>query len=236
MRLLDLTLADPADNLALDEALLLEAESGQGDEVLRLWEFPDPVVVLGSSCRIGLDVDVAECERESIPVLRRTSGGGTVLWGCGCLLYSLVLDTDRDPALATIRPSYLRILERVVSALCVAGLRIDGISDLAIGDRKVSGNAQQRKKRFILHHGTLLHAFDITDVSRYLKQPPREPEYRAGRMHSDFLMNLPLSSGEIRERLIAEWQAWEPVEVVPVEAMKRLRQERYSRLEWTARL
>ena len=51
MRYLDLTLADAADNLALDEALLLGAESGEGGEVLRVWEVARPVVVLGAGCK-----------------------------------------------------------------------------------------------------------------------------------------------------------------------------------------
>ena len=58
MDLLELTLPTPAENLALDEALLLEAESGAG-EVLRLWEWPAPAVVLGSGCKLAEDVDVA---------------------------------------------------------------------------------------------------------------------------------------------------------------------------------
>lgn len=236
MQFLDLTLAEPAANLALDEALLLQAESGQAAEILRLWEFPEPVVVLGSACRLGVDVDVDSCTIDGIPILRRSSGGGTVLWGPGCLLYTLILDTERDPALEVIRASYTWILERVITSLGLPDLRVDGISDLAIADRKCSGNAQQRKKRFILHHGTLLHAFDVAGVGRYLKQPPREPEYRAGRMHSDFLCNLPLSGGEIRERLRTGWQAWDVLESIPFAEITRLRQERYDREEWTRRL
>ncbi len=236
MRLLEATLTDPAANLALDEALLLQAEEGQAGEVLRLWEYPEPVVVLGSSCRIGVDVDVAACEAEGVPILRRSSGGGTVLWGCGCLLYSLVLDTEREPALESIRSSYLWILERIVECLGVQDLRVDGISDLAIGDRKCSGNAQQRKKRYILHHGTLLHAFDIAGVGRWLKPPPREPEYRAGRMHADFLCNLPVTATDLRERIIAGWQAWEGYPAMPFGRIEELRAERYDRSDWIRRL
>lgn len=236
MQLLDATLAEPAANLALDEAMLLLAEDGLAGEVLRLWEYPDPVVVLGSSCRVGLDVDVAACEAEGVPILRRSSGGGTVLWGTGCLLFSLVLDTEREPALEGIRSSYRWILERVVECVGAPGLRVDGISDLAVGDRKCSGNAQQRKRRYILHHGTLLHAFDLAGVGRFLKQPPREPEYRAGRMHADFLCNLPLTAAELRERLLAGWEAWEPYPEVPFGRIDELRAERYDRAEWTMRL
>src|SRR5262245_19091088 len=83
---LPLTLPDLADNLALDEALLLAAEERPAGGVLRLWEWPRPAVVLGAGCPLAQDVDEAACTAASVPVLRRASGGGTVLLGPGCLL------------------------------------------------------------------------------------------------------------------------------------------------------
>src|SRR5437764_4342941 len=117
MDFLDLTLPSAAANLALDEALLLEAEAGRGGEVLRLWEWPGPAVVLGSGCVLADDVNEEACAADGVPVLRRSSGGGTVLLGRGCLLYSLVLPYERDPALVEIQSSYRFILGRVGAAL-----------------------------------------------------------------------------------------------------------------------
>src|SRR5262249_40660317 len=121
MRLLDLTLDSPEANLALDEALLLEAEAGRQPELLRLWEWPRPAVVLGSGCKLAEDVDVERCRADGVPVLRRSTGGGTVLLGQGCLCFSLVLALGRDERLSEIRPSYVCILGRVAEALGVAG-------------------------------------------------------------------------------------------------------------------
>ena len=59
MEFLDVTLPSLPENLALDEALLLEAEAGRGGEVLRLWEWPRPAVVLGAGGRIADDVERA---------------------------------------------------------------------------------------------------------------------------------------------------------------------------------
>ena len=93
--------------------MLLQAEAGQGDEVLRFWEWPEPAVVLGAGCRLAEDVDETACVADGVPILRRASGGGTVLLGRGCLLYSLVLDTEGCPALREVPFSYVYILERI---------------------------------------------------------------------------------------------------------------------------
>src|SRR5438309_11265473 len=95
MHHLDLTLPTLAENLALDEALLLDAETG-GPEVLRLWQWPRHAVVLGAGGKLADDVYEDACRADGVPILRRSSGGGSVLLGSGCLLFSLVLRLDRD--------------------------------------------------------------------------------------------------------------------------------------------
>ena len=237
MRYLDLTLADAADNLALDEALLLQAESGAGGEVLRVWEYPRPVVVLGAGGRVAHDVHDANCAADGVPVLRRSSGGGTVLWGRGCLLFSVVLGYDRSPRLHEIGPSYAYILEHVAAALrdVVPGVAPAGISDLAVGGRKCSGNAQQRKRAHVLHHGTLLYDFDLELVGCYLRPPPRPPEYRAGRGHAEFLCNLPLTADELKRRLREAWRAVPTNDAWPADLVRDLVTEKYSRSEWNRR-
>src|SRR5262249_15586504 len=116
-----------------------------------------------------------------------------------------------------------------------AGVRREGISDLALGGRKFSGNAQQRKRDSLLHHGTLLYAFDLDAVARYLKPPPRQPEYRVHRSHSDFLTNLSLDRDELKRRLRAVWQAEEELTRWPEAEVERLCAEKYERAEWTRR-
>ncbi len=237
MHFLDRTLPSPAENLALDEALLLAAEAGQSGEVLRLWQWPQPAVVLGSGCRLADDVNEAACAADDVPILRRSSGGGTVLLGGGCLLYSLILRYDRDPALAEVRPSYRHILGRISQALAQGTGRIEqaGISDLILDGRKFSGTAQQRKRFHLLHHGTLLYAFDRTLLPRYLRQPQRQPDYRAGRDHLAFVRNLPLSGEELKRRLRQAWDAVEPAAEWSAETVSRLTAEKYNALEWTRR-
>ena len=237
MLLLDLTLPDPAANLALDEALLLMAEEGQGGEVLRLWESATLAAIVGAGGSVDLDVNRDVCEAEGVPILRRASGGGTVLLGPGCLGYSLVLRTDRAPGLDLIQPSTRYVLNKVLNAIrsVVPEATIQGTSDLAANGLKFSGNAQQRKRKFFLHHGTLLCGFDLACLSRLLHSPERQPEYRRDRPHVEFVMNLPATSRQLQDLLIAEWQPEGAHRSPPLDRVRLLVEEKYRLDEWNRR-
>jgi lipoate-protein ligase A len=234
MRLLDLTLPTAAENLALDEALLVAAEAGTGRVVLRFWENPQVAVVLGAGGSVAHDVNGTACEAAAVPILRRASGGGTVLVGPGCLCFALVLSYDHAPGLHDIRAANRYVLDRVRAALPVPAT-IEGTSDLALGGMKFSGNAQQRKRTHFLHHGTLLYDFDLTRLSRYLRAPERQPDYRRNRPHAEFVMNLPLSVAELKHRLMVAWAAENTDEPLPWETVRLLLAEKYSRPDWHQR-
>jgi len=236
MHLLDTTLGTLVENLALDEALLLEAENG-GPEVLRLWQWPVSAVVLGAGCKLNDDVNVPRCDADQVPILRRASGGGTVLLGPGCLLFSLILAYDTHPSLKEVRTSYAWILERIAAGLTSLGftLSAEGTSDLTLGQRKVSGNAQQRKRGHLLHHGTLLYDFDAAQAEHYLHQPGRQPDYRRQRGHGDFLGNLPTSADELRRMLCQAWNATTRLHEIPSDRVSRLVAEKYGVEAWIRR-
>jgi lipoate---protein ligase len=235
--LLDLTLPTLAANLALDEALLLEAEAGTGGEVLRFWEWPRYAVVLGAGARIALDVNEPACSADGIPIMRRASGGGTVLLGRGCFLFSLVLRYERAAELRHINASYRYILDRMATALLPVANSIEhaGVSDLAIAGRKCSGNAQQRKREYLLHHGTLLYDFDLPLISRYLHSPTRQPSYRAQRAHDDFVMNLSSDSETLKRLIRSEWQADGQLTHWPEGRVEALVRDKYERGDWNER-
>ncbi len=144
MRYLDLTLPTAAENLALDEALLEEAEAGGGpNETLRLWEPRQTMVVVGRSSRIAAEVRTDACRELGIPVLRRPSGGAAIVTGPGCLMYALVLSYRLRPELRALSRTHQWVLGTLAAALetHVPGVRCCGTSDLAIDGRKFSGNS-----------------------------------------------------------------------------------------------
>ncbi|MBF0253297.1 MAG: lipoate--protein ligase family protein [Candidatus Omnitrophica bacterium] len=202
----------PEENLALDEVMLLSADKGLIGPTLRFWESNDIFVVLGRACKHKDEVKLQSCSQDRIKVLRRISGGGTVLQGPGCLNYSLVLPYDKDPEYANINDSYHAVLGLISQGINVGAgysdkvkktnnVEIRGLSDISINGLKFSGNAQARKKMFFLQHGTILYDFDITKIPLYLKHPPKEPEYRQGRQHADFIKNADINIADFKKAL-----------------------------------
>jgi lipoate-protein ligase A len=235
MRYLDLTFATPAENLALDEALLEDAErGGRPSETLRLWEPPRPMVVLGRSSRIEDEVDLEACRQSGIPVLRRISGGAAVVTGPGCLMYAVVLSYQLRPALRLIDHAHRFAMGTMVRSLAplIPRIQAQGISDLAIDGRKISGNSVRCKRDHLLYHGTLLYRFPLELIERCLKMPPRQPDYRCGRNHGDFVANVPGGRSEFRQALIDGWEARQRLEVWPQMLTIQLVAERYGRAEW----
>lgn len=246
MHYLELTLPTPEENLALDEALLRAADAGQLGEVLRVWESPRLAVVVGRASCLHQEVDVAQCQALGVPVLRRCSGGCAVVIGPGCLMYSLVVQLDARPGWRRVDHLHTQVLARLGDALSVNGVRVvrAGTSDLAIigdgppdcGDgrhwRKVSGNSVRFGRRCVLYHGTILYRFDLEWISRLLRQPPREPGYRAGRPHEMFVANVPLEREEMIMRIRRAWSADGILQDWPEVHMRELLASRYSQAAW----
>ena len=229
-RLLDVSYGSPAENLACDEALLEELEAGAGEPALRFWESPVHFVVLGYSNAIAAEVNRTECERRGIPILRRSSGGGAVLQGPGCLNYNLTLPITEETA--SITDTNCFVMRRNRDALRKAlgrEVEIKGHTDLAIGGVKFSGNAQRRKSKALVFHGCFLLNFDLELMAAALAHPSKEPDYRAGRAHGEFVTNLGVGAEVVKAVLREAWSATETRSAPDIE---RLVRERYANRAW----
>jgi lipoate---protein ligase len=238
MTWLDLTFDTPAENLACDEALLERAELEGGPGILRFWEPTQYFVVLGYGKRAEEEANLEACRAEDVPILRRCSGGGTVLQGPGCLNYSLILSLETDVALHSITGANCFIMKRQRTALARLldrPVAIEGHTDLALDGVKFSGNAQRRKRDWLLFHGTLLLDFDLARIGRLLLPPPVQPAYRRQRSHESFLTCLRVEAGAVKSALREAWQSEAPSTEAPTALIERLVTERYGRQEWNLR-
>jgi lipoate---protein ligase len=246
MKLFDQTFPSPAENLACDEVLLDWREDNNGEEILRFWESPETFAVVGYANKIATEVNVANCEAKQISIFRRCSGGGTVLQGCGCLNYALILRIAENLPFSSISSANQFIMKRNRAAIQslfpafeiqpsvfnFSAISIRGHTDLAIGDSKFSGNSQRRHKKFLLFHGTFLLNFNLTLIEHFLKMPSKQPDYRNRRNHAEFLMNLALPADDIKNAMQKFWKTDSTLENPPLEKIKNLAREKYSSCEW----
>ncbi len=211
MQLRDISFPSPQENIVFDEVLWRLAEKHGAGEYLRFWESSKIFIVMGRIGRAETDVNPIHTQEDNIPVLRRSSGGGTVLQGPGCLNYTLILSKQKHPEINDLRKSYEWISAKVIEALARAGVEayFRPTSDLATdpGEKKFSGNAQRRGKRTILHHGTILYKFDLSLISRYLNMPQDTPQYRKHRPHTDFVTNIPIDPRVFKDHLAQSFLA-----------------------------
>lgn len=238
MNWLDLTLPTPAENLAFDEALLTEVEATGGTGTLRFWESGSHFVVMGYAARAAAEANLSACQAEGVPVYRRCSGGGTVLQGPGCLNYTLLLPIEEHGPTATITGTNSFVMERHCRALALllnAPVRIEGHTDLTLDGLKFSGNAQRRRKSWLLFHGTFLVGLDLGFMERLLPAPPRPPDYRRQRPHAAFLTQLSIRREALKTALRDAWRAHTARPDPPMTAIEKLVAEKYSRPEWNLR-
>lgn len=169
-RLLDESHADPYMNMAIEEAVMRAVGEGLVPPTLRLWQNHNAVIV-GHFQDTAKEVDLEACTRSGTAVVRRISGGGAVYHDRGNLNYALSIPLDDPHVPEEILASYRYYCGGVITALERLGLHAEyaPINDIVVGGRKVSGTAQARRWRAVLHHGTLLLTLDIETMARVLR-------------------------------------------------------------------
>ena len=169
---------------------LIRAARRDGRTRVRVYRLRDTVVVLGSGSRPEIELHLDACSADRVPILRRRGGGCAVVLDPGNVIVSVVvtgLPFGHHRRHFDILTSWLIAgLERIG----VSGVGQAGICDLALGDRKVGGACLHRSRDLLYYSASLLVDPDVDKVTRYLKHPPREPTYRRGRSHRDFMGSL----------------------------------------------
>jgi len=167
-------------------------------------------VVLGQSNEAEFSLHVKNILKDNIPVYKRPSGGEAVLLSPRMVVVSILKrgDTFRTP-----RIYFETYNEKIINALHGLGvrdLRAEGISDICIRDKKILGSSIYRNKDLVFYHAVLNVSEDIELMERYLKHPRREPGYRKGRAHGEFVTSLAregyeLNPEEIRQAISARF-------------------------------
>lgn len=145
------------------------------------------VVVLGRGSDPAVELNLESCLADGVPIVRRSGGGCSVVLDPGNLVVAVALPVR---GLGRIKAHFDSLTSWLIEALArtgTPGVERAGLSDLVLRDRKIGGSCIARSRGLLLFSSTILVAPRVELMERYLAHPPREPAYRRGRGHADFV-------------------------------------------------
>ncbi len=169
-----------------------------------VWQPEETVIVLGQSNQADTAVNTDISEADGVMIFKRPTGGQTVILTPRTIVISVRLLSEK---LDNPQVYFKRINKLIIMALAnlgVSDLNEKGISDITIGEKKILGSSIYRKRNMVFYHAVLNISETPEFIGRYLKHPSKEPDYRIGRKHEDFVTSIHLSGYPIEADKILE--------------------------------
>jgi lipoate---protein ligase len=148
------------------------------------------VVVIGKGSNPELELNAGAIAADGVPVLRRGTGGCAVVLTPQMVVISFAVYSQEQHRSSEYFRIFNGLIIRSLQTLRVPGLLHEGTSDIALDGRKIAGTAIYRNREMVFYHAILNLAGTTELMERYLKRPPRMPDYRAGRSHAEFVTSL----------------------------------------------
>jgi lipoate---protein ligase len=201
------------EQLAIEEALLRADERN----FCLINAGSPPAIVMGISGKAEEHIDHEKIQTKPIPIIRRFSGGGTVVVDENTLFVTFIFER-KDIDLGNCPKKIMEWSEAIYKPVFHPQNFQLKENDYVLSDKKVGGNAQYFSKNRWLHHTTFLWDYD-KDLMKLLQIPPKMPEYRQKRAHTDFLdtlRNYYPSKDSIKEKLLQELSKQFLIETLPL--------------------
>lgn len=173
-RLLDTSLNDAFYNMALDEAILIARSRNLVPNTIRFFRWQPSAVSIGYFQSMRNEVDIPACDRDGIQYVRRHTGGGAVYHDRdGELTYSMLIDANHRLISTDFQKTYRTLCSGLELGLKKLNIPAEfkPINDIVVGAKKISGNAQTRKRGIVHQHGTVLREVDPNLMFTALKVP-----------------------------------------------------------------
>jgi lipoate-protein ligase A len=162
----------PLMHLALDEVLTTEVGEGRRGPTLRIWEWDEPAVVIGSFQSVKNEVDPVNAEKYGVQVVRRITGGGAMFMEAGSVVtYSIYAPADLVQGMS-FADSYAFLDEWAIIALKSLGIDASYVplNDITSPKGKIGGAAQKRLgSGAVLHHVTMSYDMDGQKMTEVLR-------------------------------------------------------------------
>ena len=157
-------------NMAIDNAILVANSKGLVPPTVRFYYWVPSAITIGYFQSLEEEVDLLMCKKHGVDYVRRITGGGSVFHE-NELTYSIVISEDHKKIPKNIMDSYGRICGAIIKGLDNFGIKsvYHPINDILCNGKKISGNAQTRKHRTVLQHGTVLLDVNVEKMFSLLR-------------------------------------------------------------------
>jgi len=187
------------------EALLLEKAPS-----IKVWVPEKTVVVLGASQKPEEEINVAKVQSAGIPVFKRAGGGGAVVLSPRCICYGILLPREGIPPIQKSLEYFAGLFQSYLKEEHQISSNLRGNGDLCLGQKKILGSSLYLPRGVVLYLASVLVEDSLDLIRQYLSHPSREPEYRKGRDHSEFVTALQSESPNFLSpaklsRAFSEW-------------------------------
>ncbi|MFX0019382.1 MAG: biotin/lipoate A/B protein ligase family protein [Promethearchaeota archaeon] len=165
-------------NMALDEAILRSVINRNSYYTIRFYKWKPSTVSIGINQSLSAEVNLNVVKENGFNIVRRITGGGAVFHDeFGEITYSIICSLKFLEKLNAKKViEQFEIIETgIVNGLTDYGLKPEkGIIHcpaIFLNGKKFSGNAQVRKKGYLLQHGTILLEINPELMYSVLKAP-----------------------------------------------------------------
>jgi lipoate-protein ligase A len=196
------------ENYNLPDQKLLESDNGHNG--LMVWYPDELMVVIGKGSDPKLELIPENIEADNVPVIRRGTGGCSVVLSPEMVVASLASRNDKQRKNNEYFAIFNNVIINAFKKLGINGINQAGTSDITLNGLKVAGSSIYRNKDMVFYHAIINISGETDHMERYLKIPPRYPDYRAGRPHKDFVTSFKaqgytLDLPQFEQALKTEW-------------------------------
>lgn len=159
-------------NMAIDWAVLKSNSKGEAPPTVRFYTWKPSAISIGYFQSLEEEIDLDMCKKFDVDYVRRITGGGAV-YHENELTYSIVISENHPQIPKNIIESYGRICGALIKGLDHLGIdsKYVPINDIIADGKKISGNAQTRKYKTVLQHGTIIMDVDVDKMFALLRVP-----------------------------------------------------------------
>jgi len=155
-----------------------------------IWHPEQKYLVIGQGNKVDTSLYTEKVAADNIQVYKRPSGGETVILTPKTLVISAITIDEKFKNPSIYFKHYNTILMEAFREMGIQEIGQKGISDICIGNKKIVGSSIYRRKNKVFYHAVINVKESINEIAKYIKHPSKEPDYREGRNHTEFVTSI----------------------------------------------